>query len=143
MRTYVCACENPMKTRIVDNKEYVFCEWRRKFVRLTPEEYVRQTFLSRLVADYGYPKEKIAVEVFLGGKRADAVVYAQALQPVMIIEFKAETVPLTQKTLDQAAVYNRQLQVPYLILHNGPASLVAHITDQIQFLKEIPSYSNL
>lgn len=132
-----------MKTRQIDNKEYVFCEWRRKFVRLTPEEWVRQTFLTRLMTDYGYPKEKIAVEVFLGGKRADAVVYGEALQPLMIIEFKAETVALTQKTLDQAAVYNRQLHVPYLILHNGPTSILAQIEPDIVFLNEIPIYSKL
>ena len=132
-----------MKTRIINDKEYVFCEWRRRFVRLTPEEYVRQNFLARLVADYGYPKEKIAVEVFLGGKRADAVVYGEALRPMMIIEFKADTVALTQKTLDQAAVYNRQLHVPYLILHNGPTSFIAHIEPEVRFLNEIPFYSQL
>lgn len=132
-----------MKTRIIDNKEYVFCEWRRRFVRLTPEEWVRQNFLMRLVTDYGYPKEKIAVEVFLGGKRADAVVYGEALQPLMILEFKAETVPLTQKTLDQAVVYNRQLNVPYLILHNGPTSLVVHIASEIDFEKQIPTWTQL
>ncbi len=132
-----------MKTRIIDNKEYVFCEWRRRFVRLTPEEWVRQNFLMRLVTDYGYPKEKIAVEVFLGGKRADAVVYGEALQPLMILEFKAETVPLTQKTLDQAVVYNRQLNVPYLILHNGPTSLVVRIASEIDFEKQIPTWTQL
>ncbi len=132
-----------MKTRQIDNKEYVFCEWRRKFVRLTPEEWVRQTFLTRLMTDYGYPKEKIAVEVFLGGKRADAVVYSEALQPLMIIEFKAETVALTQKTLDQAAVYNRQLHVPYLILHNGPTSIFAQIEPEFVFLTDIPQWTLL
>lgn len=130
-----------MKTRLINYKDYVFCEWRRRFVRLTPEEYVRQTFLTRLVTDYGYPKERIAVEVPLLDKRADAVVYDSHLQPMMIIEFKAETVTLTQKTLDQAAVYNRQLHVPYLILHNGPTTMVARIEPELQFLNAIPSYS--
>lgn len=97
----------------------------------------------RLVTDYGYPKEKIAVEVFLGGKRADAVVYGEALQPLMILEFKAETVPLTQKTLDQAVVYNRQLNVPYLILHNGPTSLVVRIASEIDFERQIPTWTQL
>ena len=122
-----------MKTRLINCKDYVFCEWRRRFVRLTPEEYVRQTFLTRLVTDYGYPKERIAVEVPLLDKRADAVVYDSHLQPMMIIEFKAETVTLTQKTLDQAAVYNRQLHVPYLILHNGPTTMVARVEPELQF----------
>lgn len=130
-----------MKTRLINCKDYVFCEWRRRFVRLTPEEYVRQTFLTRLVTDYGYPKERIAVEVPLLDKRADAVVYDSHLQPMMIIEFKAETVTLTQKTLDQAAVYNRQLHVPYLILHNGPTTMVARVEPELQFLTTIPPYS--
>lgn len=130
-----------MKTRLINCKDYVFCEWRRRFVRLTPEEYVRQTFLTRLVTDYGYPKERIAVEVPLLDKRADAVVYDSHLQPMMIIEFKADTVTLTQKTLDQAAVYNRQLHVPYLILHNGPTTMVARVEPELQFLNAIPSYS--
>ncbi len=129
-----------MKTRIINNKDYVFCEWRRRFVRLTPEEYVRQTFLTRLVSDYGYPKERIAVEVPLLDKRADAIVYNAQLQPQIIIEFKAETVPLTQKTLDQAAIYNHQLHVPYLILHNGPTTMVARIEPELEFLTAIPPY---
>lgn len=110
-------------------------------MRLTPEEYVRQTFLHRLVDDFGYPSNRIGVEVALQGKRADAIVYSSDLQPQILIEFKAETVPLTQKVLDQAAVYNRQLQVPMLILHNGPQTIIARVTDTaISFLPEIPKY---
>ena len=86
----------------------------------------------------------IAVEVPLRGKRADAVVYTKDLQPLVLIEFKAETVPLTQKTLDQAAVYNRQLRVPYLILHNGLQTVIAQVTEtEISFSPEIIKYSNL
>ena len=66
------------------------------------------------------------------------------MTPIMLIECKAETVPLTQKTLDQAATYNRQLHVPYLILHNGPQTIIAHIDDKsIQFAQSIPQYSQL
>lgn len=133
-----------MRTRICNGKEQVFCEWRRRFVRLTPEEYVRQSFLCRLVTDYAYPKELIAVEVALEGKRADAIVYDRQMQPLMIIECKADTVALTQRTLDQATTYNRQVHVPYLILHNGMCSVVAHVTDnQIVFAKDIPTYGEL
>ena len=85
----------------------------------------------------------IAVEVPLQGKRADAVVYTQDLKPLVLLEFKAETVPLTQKTLDQIVVYNRQLHVPYLILHNGPQTIVARVTDtEINYLSEIPAYGH-
>lgn len=132
-----------MKIRSIHCKDYVFCAWRKRFVRLTPEEYVRQTFLERLVTGYGYPRERIAVEVPLIDKRADAIVYDQHSQPKMIIEFKAETVTLTQKTLDQAATYNRQVHVPYLILHNGPTTLVACIEPEIRFLNTIPQWTEL
>lgn len=133
-----------MRTRVHNGKEYIFCEWRRRYVRLTPEEYVRQCFLHRLVEERSYPKELIAVEVALEGKRADAIVYNRQMQPLMIIECKADSVALTQKTLDQATTYNRQLGVPYLILHNGLCSVIAHVTDsQISFAKEIPFYGEL
>lgn len=113
-------------------------------MRLTPEEYVRQTFLHRLVEEFSYPKELIAVEVPLKGKRADAIVYDRQMQPLMIIEFKADTVAITQKTLDQATTYNRQVQVPYLILHNGLCSVIAQITDkEIHFAQQIPAYAEL
>lgn len=85
----------------------------------------------------------IAVEVPLQGKRADAVVYTQDLRPLVLIEFKAETVPLTQKVLDQIVIYNRQLHVPFLILHNGPQTIIAQVTDtEITFLSEIPKYGH-
>lgn len=133
-----------MKTRLIDGKDYVFCEWRRKFVRLTPEEWVRQTFLNRLVTDYAFPSERIAVEVQMTGKRADAIVYDRSLRPLMLLEFKADTVALTQKTLDQATVYNRQLHVPYLILSNGRQTVVAKIDEnKINFLETIPQWTQL
>ncbi len=105
---------------------------------------MRQCFLHRLVEEYAYPKELIAVEVALEGKRADAIVYDRQMQPLMIIECKADTVALTQRTLDQATTYNRQVHVPYLILHNGMCSVIAHVTDsQIVFAKDIPTYGEL
>ena len=125
-------------------KDYILCAFRKRFVRLTPEEYVRQTFLRHLVEELGYPTGRIAVEVFLGGKRADAIVYSGQMQPQMLVEFKAENVPLTQQTLDQAATYNRQVKVPWLILHNGKTSLIAHVKENdITFLDHIPAYGEL
>lgn len=112
-----------MHTRVYKGKEQILCEWRHRWVRLTPEEWVRQQLLHRLVEQYGYPASLIAVEaaIMVGDakKRCDAVVYDHAMQPLVLIECKAETVPLTQKTLDQAITYNRKLHVPYLLLCNG------------------------
>ena len=111
-----------------NNKEQIFCEWRHRWVRLTPEEWIRQQLLHRLVEQLGYPASLIAVEAAFqmpNGKnfRADAVVYDRQTEPLMLIECKAETVPLTQKTLDQALTYNRLLNVPYLLLNNGPQTI--------------------
>lgn len=133
-----------MKVRQIRGKDYIFCDWRKKFVRLTPEEWVRQQFLHHLVDDLAYPASLIGVEVQLRDKRADAIVYRKDLTPLMLIECKAETVPLTQTTLDQAAVYNRQLNVPYLVLHNGPTTIIGHVEDaQITFAPQMPAYGDI
>ena len=136
-----------MRTRIYNNKEQIFCEWRHKWVRLTPEECIRQQLLHRLVEQLSYPASLIAVEVAIRvgevQKRCDAVVYNRAMQPLMLIECKAETVPLTQKTLDQALIYNRRLNVPYLLLHNGPQTIVVEVHhDGIRLLPSIPPFAD-
>lgn len=140
-----------MRTRVFNGKEQILCEWRHRWVRLTPEEWVRQQLLHRLVEQLGYPASLIAVEVSLEKitndklqitnkkLRADAVVYNRAMQPLMLIECKAETVPLTQKTLDQAVIYNRRLNVPYLLLHNGPQTIFVDLTEEnLRFSDSIP-----
>ena len=151
-----------MRTRVYNNKEQVFCEWRHRWVRLTPEEWVRQQLLHRLVEQFDYPASLIAVEVPLKklstvhtasadrknyqlstNQRCDAVVYDASLKPLLLIECKAETVPLTQKTLDQAITYNRKLNVPYLILHNGPQTLTVAIDGNSYHLTGLPRYSDL
>lgn len=137
-----------MKTRVINNKEQVFCAWRRRFVRLTPEEWVRQQVLSSLESESGYPHALIAVEVPIEvaglRKRCDAIVYSPQMQPLMLLEFKADTVPLTQKVLDQAAVYNRQLHVPYLVLSNGAQTVITHVLPtEYEYLNQIPLWNQL
>ena len=137
-----------MKTRLHNNKEQIFCEWRHRWVRLTPEEWVRQQLLHRLT-ELDYPASLIAVETAItvgeAKKRCDAVVYDRAMRPLMLIECKAETVALTQKTLDQALTYNRRLNVPYLVLNNGPQTLFVTIepngTNTIS--ERLPRYTDL
>ena len=137
-----------MRTRIQNGKEQIFCEWRHRWVRLTPEEWVRQQLLHRMV-EIGYPASLIAVETAItigeAKKRCDAVVYNRFMAPIMLIECKAETVPLTQKTLDQALTYNRRLNVPYLMLYNGPQTIFVTIepngTNTIS--QRLPRYADL
>ena len=137
-----------MNIRTQNGKQYVLCAWRRRFVRLTPEELVRQTTLQLLVDEYAYPHNLIAVEVPITvvgtSKRCDAIVYDQHMQPLMVIEFKAPTVPLTQEVLDQAAVYNYRLNVPFLMICNGVNSIVAAVQpNEYKFLEHIPNYHQL
>ena len=132
----------------MDNKQQILCAWRRKYVRFTPEEYVRQSILHALEDNFGYPHGLIGVEVPIEvaglKKRCDAIVYNQQMQPLMLIEFKAESVPLTQQVFDQAAVYNRHLHVPYLMLSNGKDTIIAEVQETTyQFLDYIPEYSML
>ena len=137
-----------MRTRVFNGKEQVFCEWRHRWVRLTPEEWVRQQLLHRLT-ELDYPASLIAVETAItvgeAKKRCDAVVYDRAMKPLMLIECKAETVALTQKTLDQALTYNRRLNVPYLVLNNGPQTFFVTIepngTNTIS--ERLPRYTDL
>lgn len=137
-----------MNIRTQNSKQYVLCAWRRRYVRLTPEELVRQTTLQLLVDEFAYPHNLIAVEVPIEvagvQKRCDAIVYNRQMQALMLIEFKAPSVHLTQEVFDQAAIYNRTLHVPMLMLCNGRESIVAQVNPtQYQFLPEIPRYDSL
>lgn len=134
--------------RSVDGKEQILCEWRHKWVRLTPEEWVRQNVLHRLVEDAGYPMTLIAVEhpiqVAQTSKRCDAVVMDGQLLPVCIVEFKADDVSLTQKVFDQVAVYNRAVRVRYFIISNGITTYACKLNNKsYDFLETLPSYTQL
>ena len=137
-----------MNIRTQNGKQYVLCAWRRRYVRLKPEELVRQTTLQLLVDEFGYLHNLIAVEVPIEvagvQKRCDAIVYNRQMQALMLMEFKAPSVHLTQEVFDQAAIYNRTLHVPLLMLCNGRESIVAYVTsDHYQFVDHIPQYTSL
>ena len=109
---------------------------------------MRQTTLQLLEDEYGFPHGLIGVEIPIEvaglKKRCDAIVYNQQMQPLMLLEFKAPSVALTQEVFDQAAIYNRKLQVPLLMLCNGRESIVAQVLPtQYQFLEQIPAYNTL
>ncbi|MBQ7210372.1 MAG: type I restriction enzyme HsdR N-terminal domain-containing protein [Paludibacteraceae bacterium] len=130
------------------SQEQIFCDWRHKWVRLTPEEKVRQWFLHYLTEDLCYPKNLIAVEhpIEVGElkKRCDAVVMSNELQPLCIIEFKAGHVPLEQRVFDQVAVYNRRLGVKYLFISNGNETYAISVGNKgYTFLNQIPDYEQM
>jgi hypothetical protein len=131
------------KIKKESNKELIFDEVRKRWVILTPEEWVRQNFLQYLIHVKKYPASLIAVEkeIQLGDlkKRFDIVVYDKASTPCMIIECKEMTVELDKKVLDQILRYNITLQVPYLIITNGSYCMAFKcINNQLIALTELP-----
>lgn len=132
------------------DKPTVWDTLRRKYVALTPEEWVRQHFVHYLIDQKHFPQTLLANEVNLqiGGKhlRADSVLYDNTLKPKMIVEYKAPTVRLTQKVFDQIAVYNLLLRVDYLVVSNGVESYCCKMDYERQsylFLEDVPDYGSI
>jgi hypothetical protein len=135
-----------LKIKKQENKDYVFDCLRKQYVRLTPEEWVRQHFIHYLIEYKNYPKGLLANEVCITmgnlNRRCDTVLYDSFLQARMIIEYKAPTISISQKTFDQIVRYNSSLKVPWLIVSNGIQHYCCRIdeTGEAVFLKEIPEY---
>jgi len=128
----------------------IFDFLRKKYVALTPEEWVRQHFTHYLVEHKGYPKGLLGneIELQIGDKRlrCDSILYNKVARPQMIIEYKAPTVPLQQKVFDQVSAYNLLLRVDYLIISNGMEHYCCKMDYEHQkplFLQEIPDYEKL
>ncbi|MBS1511413.1 MAG: type I restriction enzyme HsdR N-terminal domain-containing protein [Bacteroidetes bacterium] len=126
-----------------EGRETIFDPFRKIWVALTPEEWVRQNFLQYLVQVKQYPAALIAVEkqIKLGdiNKRFDIVVYNTASQPWMIIECKEMNTPLNQSVLNQVLTYNITMQVPYLVITNGSYCMAFQCAEnELRQLGEIP-----
>ena len=133
-----------------DGKISVWDPVRKLWTAFTPEENVRQAFVSYLVSYKGYPISHIANEqgIELNGmsRRCDSVVYDKTGQPKVIVEYKAPTVSLSQKVFDQIARYNLVLHVDYLIVSNGLKHYCVKMqypTGKYCFLRDIPAYDEL
>lgn len=129
----------------------VLDRWRRRYVALTPEEWVRQHVLHLLHDVMGYPNELMQVEgtIEVNGmsRRCDVVVHCpaqerngQMLRPMMIVECKQPRVALTQRVVDQASRYNGTLHVPYLFLSNGMQHLCLRVNMEKQQLEQLYSF---
>ncbi len=128
----------------------VFDVLRRRYITLTPEEWVRQHFVNYLINHLGYPASLLANEVQLtvGDKhlRADTVLFSRDMRPRMIVEYKAPSVAITPEVFNQIAVYNTLLHVDYLVVSNG----IEHYCRRIDYttghavsLDHIPTYDML
>lgn len=136
--------------RLDDGRFTVYDRWRGRRVALTPEEWVRQHFVSMLVDCKGYLSGRIANEISirLNGtdRRCDTVVYDGAMRPLMIIEYKAPDVKVTQAVFDQIARYAMVLRAPYLAVSNGLCHYCCRMDydgGTYEFLKEIPDYLSM
>ncbi len=142
--------EYNFKIKKKENKNLIFDEYRRKWIALTPEEWVRQRFISYLMNEMNYPATLVSIEkkVSVNGlnKRFDAVVFNYSAKPVMILEFKSPGVKISQETFDQGAVYNYALKANFLILSNGITHFCCRFNieeKKYDFLESIPSYKEL
>ena len=131
------------KIKNENDKEFIFDEVRKRWVILTPEEWVRQNFLQYLIYIKKYAATLIAIEkeIKLGDlkKRFDIVVYNTNLKPWMIIECKEMNVDLNKQVLHQVLRYNISMQVPYLVITNGSYCMAFKcVNNQLKALEELP-----
>ncbi len=128
----------------------IFDSLRRKYVALTPEEWVRQHFVHYLIAKKKYPASRIANEAGIKlnslVRRCDTVVYNNQLEPLVIVEYKEPNVTITQQVFDQVGRYNSVLRVQYIIVSNGLQHYCYRMdydTQTYTFLTDIPVYAEL
>lgn len=133
-----------------DNVLRVYDALRRKFVALTPEEYVRQHFVSWLQTELHFPPSLMANEIGINvngtHKRCDTVIFGRDGAPLVIVEYKAPDVAITQHVFDQVVRYNMCLHAKYLIVSNGMSHYccaIDYATDSYHFIPKIPDYRDL
>ncbi|WP_166382224.1 type I restriction enzyme HsdR N-terminal domain-containing protein [Polaribacter sp. 11A2H] len=135
------------KLKSSENKTLIFDKLRKKYMVLTPEEWVRQHYVSFLIEEKKYPVSLIALEKQLTinnrKKRTDILVFNKEGNHEIIVECKAPSIKITQDTFDQIARYNLKLKANYLIVTNGLDHFYCKMDFEKEtyiFLKEIPDY---
>ena len=137
------------KLKNSQNKTLIFDKLRKKYVVLTPEEWVRQHFVHFLIDQKKYPETLIAIEKQLTinnlKKRTDLLIFNTDGKPEVIIECKAPSIKISQKTFDQIARYNLQLKAEFLIVTNGLTHFYCKMDFKNKtyiFLKNLPDYKS-
>ena len=137
-----------LKTKVINSKEYLFDELRKKWIINTPEEKVRQFFWKFLHYEKKYPKSLIAIEkkimVNQLTKRVDILVYDSTGNPNVIVECKSAEIKLNEKTMHQILNYQSSLQAKFLVVTNGEETYCLHINPKDKkpnFINSIPDYS--
>jgi hypothetical protein len=132
-----------------NGNHFIFDDIRKKYLRLTPEEWVRQNFVKYLIDEKKYPASLIVIEKGLKlnelTKRADVLIYKNS-SPILLVECKAPTVKINQNTFDQISRYNLTFKVPYLMVTNGMSHYCCQIdfeNNSYHFLEDIPEFVEL
>ncbi len=133
-----------------EGKREIFDPIRKKYVRLTPEEWVRQAFVAYLIHYKNYPSGLMSVEkeiIFNKQKRRpDIVVFRNDLKPLLAVECKAPEVKITQEAFDQLIRYNSVIQVKYLAVTNGLQHYCCAMDydgNSYQYLQEVPGFLDI
>lgn len=139
-----------LKFKTEEGQTKVFDPLRGKYVALTPEEYVRQNFVSWLRNQLHYPASIMANEVGIKvnglSRRCDTVIFNPDGSPLMIVEYKAADVNVTQNVFDQIVRYNMSLKAKYLVVSNGLrhyCCVIDYVNDTYHFIPNIPDYQSL
>ena len=132
----------------VNNTYYIFDRIRKKYVHLTPEEWVRQHFVHYLINHLAYPKSLIRLESGLRKKqqRTDILIYDRTGKPLMIVECKGPSIPIDNKVFDQAARYNMEIKAKLLVVTNGLKHFCCKMdysSSTYAFLEAIPCFNQL
>lgn len=142
--------EYSFRISVNDGKEMILDPVRRKYVRLTPEEWVRQNFVQYLINEGKYPPGLIGIEIMSPynkmKKRVDILIHNRSGKPIMIVECKEPDEIINDKVFDQIVIYNMGFRVPYIIVTNGMVHYACKIrmeNSSYEFLNVIPLYSDL
>ncbi|MCF8256171.1 MAG: type I restriction enzyme HsdR N-terminal domain-containing protein [Flavobacteriales bacterium] len=138
----------PLRTEMRDGRPMVLCMVRRKWVVLTPEEWVRQHLTAHLHHGLGHPLSLMRMERQVKGgartQRADISIHDSQGTALMLVECKAPDEPLNRETLFQAGRYNRHIQAGHLLISNGMQHFCCRVQDgALHFLDAIPTHTQL
>lgn len=142
--------EYPFKVKTIGQDTQIFDAVRKKYVALTPEEWVRQNMVQYLICEKSFPASLLVVEMTIKynqlQKRGDIVVFDRNGKSVFLVECKSTSVEITQKVFDQIARYNLSLNVQFLIVTNGLQHYCCqmdHHNRSYKFLEDIPDYRSI
>jgi hypothetical protein len=138
-----------LKFKEINGKKAIFDIVRKKYIILTPEEWVRQHFIHFLINKYQYPRSLIKIESGIRFNditgRSDIIVYDRKGQVFLLVECKAPTIPLSNVVFEQASRYNQDYKAKYLLITNGLQHFcceINHQTNSYTYMNDIPTFQS-